>query len=52
MSQYLFPDAAVEKSTENSKNKTNSCGKVDQDKNSDYVRLPFYSDSLTVMPNS
>lgn len=40
MSQYLFPDASVEKSPENSKDKTaqaNSCGKTEQDKNSDYV---------------
>ncbi|XP_039990752.1 rab3 GTPase-activating protein catalytic subunit isoform X2 [Xiphias gladius] len=48
---YLFPDAAVEKSTENSKNKTNSCGKVDQDKNSDYNLFLHLksapSDSLT-----
>nr|XP_043869718.1 rab3 GTPase-activating protein catalytic subunit isoform X2 [Solea senegalensis] len=51
---YLFPDAAVEKSSDNSKNKaakTNSCGKVDQDKNSDYnlfLQLKSApSDSLT-----
>ncbi len=43
MSQYLFPDAAVEKSSENCKNKTaqsNTCGKAAQDKNSDYVCFP------------
>ncbi|XP_037319315.2 rab3 GTPase-activating protein catalytic subunit isoform X1 [Pungitius pungitius] len=36
---YLFPDAAVEKSSENSKNRTNPsncCGKDEQNKNSDY----------------
>ncbi|XP_051272729.1 rab3 GTPase-activating protein catalytic subunit isoform X2 [Dicentrarchus labrax] len=36
---YVFPDAAVEKSSENSKNKpaqSNACGKAEQDKNSDY----------------
>uniref|UniRef100_A0A4W6EJU8 Rab3 GTPase-activating protein catalytic subunit n=1 Tax=Lates calcarifer TaxID=8187 RepID=A0A4W6EJU8_LATCA len=36
---YLFPDAAVEKSSESSKNRTaqaNSGGKAEQDKNSDY----------------
>uniref|UniRef100_UPI0037E8220F rab3 GTPase-activating protein catalytic subunit isoform X2 n=1 Tax=Semicossyphus pulcher TaxID=241346 RepID=UPI0037E8220F len=35
----LFPDAAVEKSSENSKNKPaqpNACGKADQDKSPDY----------------
>ena len=45
MSQYLFPDAAVEKSSENSKNKaaqSNPCGKAEQDKNPDYVRLHLY----------
>nr|XP_020464557.1 rab3 GTPase-activating protein catalytic subunit isoform X2 [Monopterus albus] len=46
---YLFPDAAVEKSSENSKNKTtqaNTCGKVEQDKTSDYLKSAP-SDSLT-----
>lgn len=39
-SQYLFPDAAVEKSSEKSKTKDeglDSSGNVEQDKNSDYV---------------
>ncbi|XP_040922948.1 rab3 GTPase-activating protein catalytic subunit isoform X3 [Toxotes jaculatrix] len=51
---YLFPDAAVEKSSENSKSKTaqaNSCGKADQDKSSDYNLFLHLksapSDSLT-----
>ncbi len=45
LSQYLFPDAAVEKSSENNKNKTaqsNIAGKAEPDKNSDCVRLPFH----------
>lgn len=45
MSQYLFPDAAVEKSSESSKNRTaqaNSGGKAEQDKNSDYVSFSIY----------
>lgn len=51
---YLFPDAAVEKSSENSKSKTaqsNACGKTEQDKNCDYnlfLQLKSApSDSLT-----
>ncbi|XP_071319577.1 rab3 GTPase-activating protein catalytic subunit [Trachinotus anak] len=51
---YLFPDAAVEKSSDNSKNKTaqsNSSGKAEQDKNPDYnlfLQLKSApSDSLT-----
>ncbi|KAM6898865.1 rab3 GTPase-activating protein catalytic subunit isoform 1-T2 [Lycodopsis pacificus] len=51
---YLFPDAAVEKSSENSKNKTaqsNSGGKDEQNKHSDYnlfLQLKSApSDSLT-----
>lgn len=39
-SQYLFPDAAVEKSSENNKTKAeglDSSGNVEQDKNSDNV---------------
>ncbi|XP_020495580.2 rab3 GTPase-activating protein catalytic subunit isoform X1 [Labrus bergylta] len=50
----LFPDAAVEKSSDNSKNKpaqSNACGKTEQDKNSDYnIYLQLKSapiDSLT-----
>ncbi|XP_074519862.1 rab3 GTPase-activating protein catalytic subunit isoform X2 [Halichoeres trimaculatus] len=50
----LFPDAAVEKSSDNSKNKpaqTNTCGKDEQDKNSDcnlYLQLKSAPiDSLT-----
>lgn len=44
--QYLFPDAAVEKSSESSKTKTahlNASGKAKQDKNADYVCLSFYA---------
>ncbi|XP_068439009.1 rab3 GTPase-activating protein catalytic subunit isoform X2 [Clinocottus analis] len=48
---YLFPDAAVEKSSENSKNRMFSCGKEEQNKNSDYnlfLQLKSApSDSLT-----
>ncbi|CAK6980189.1 rab3 GTPase-activating protein catalytic subunit [Scomber scombrus] len=47
---YLFPDAAVEKSSEKTA-KSNACGKTDQDKNSDYnlfLQLKSApSDSLT-----
>ncbi|XP_036937160.1 rab3 GTPase-activating protein catalytic subunit isoform X2 [Acanthopagrus latus] len=50
---YLFPDAAVEKSSENSKNnpaQSNACGKAEQDKKSDNLYLQLKSapsDSLT-----
>ncbi|KAM8729886.1 rab3 GTPase-activating protein catalytic subunit isoform 2-T2 [Acanthopagrus schlegelii] len=52
---YLFPDAAVEKSSENSKKKpaqsnSNACGKAEQDKKSDNLYLQLKSapsDSLT-----
>lgn len=52
--QYLFPDAAVEKSSESSKNKpaqSSSCGKAEPNKNSDdnlFLQLKSApSDSLT-----
>jgi len=48
-SQYLFPDAAVEKSSENSKNRTTqlgSSGKGEHNKHSDYVREPFTTNTL------
>lgn len=44
LSQFLFPDAAVEKSSENSKKKpaqSNTGGKAEQDKKSD-VCLPLH----------
>lgn len=46
VSQYLFPDAALDKSSENTENKpvqTNTEGKSDLDKDPDYVCLLCFS---------